>query len=85
MKIISIILLVIGMLLCAVGSFGSHFFTHQVMYDIMHADTGGIGSIASGLTNAWYLSFVSIAGCVVIFLGVILNIVAMVRAKKPIS
>ena len=82
MKIVSVIFIVIGMLLCVVGSFGTHFFTHQLMHDLMHTETGGIGSVASALTNAWYLSFVSIAGCVVIFIGVVLNIIAMFIGRK---
>jgi uncharacterized membrane protein len=82
MKIISIILIVIGLLLCTLGSFGTHFLIHQIMENIMRADSSGIGALASNLTNAWNLSFVGIAGCVVIFLGVILNIVAIFRAKK---
>jgi uncharacterized membrane protein len=82
MKIISIILIVIGLLLCAVGSFGTHFFVHHVMRDLMNAAAGGIGSVASGLQNAWYLSFVAMFGCLIMFLGVVLNIVVMLRAKK---
>lgn len=48
----------------------------------MHAETSGIGSVASALTNAWYLSFVSIAGCVVIFIGLMINIIAMFIGRK---
>lgn len=82
MKIISIILIVIGLLLCAVGSFGTHFFVHHLMHDLMHAETAGIGTIASNLNNAWYLSFVSMAGCALIFFGLILNIISMFTGRK---
>jgi hypothetical protein len=82
MKIISLVLLVIGLLLCLAGGFGTHFFIHHVIYDILHAETSGIGSIARGLDNAWYLSFVSIAGSAFVFLGLVFNIIAMFKGKK---
>jgi len=82
MKIVSIILLVIGLLLCLVSGVWTHFAVHNVMYDLMHSEVAGIGRIASNLTNAWYLSFVNMVGCVFIFLGVVLNIISMFKERK---
>lgn len=85
MKIISIILIVIGLLLCFVSSLWMHFAVHHVMHGMMHAETAGIGTIASNLSNAWYLSFVNMCGCVIIFIGVVLNIISMFAGRKQIN
>ena len=74
MKTISVVLIVAGVLLCFVSSLWMHFAVHHVMHDMMHAETSGIGTVASNLTTAWYLSFVNMVGCVIIFFGIILSI-----------
>ena len=85
MKIISIILIFIGLFLCAVGSAGMHFAIHKTIEGAMHAETAGVYSLAQNLETAWYLSIVSVVGCIVIFFGLVLNIISIFTGRKQIT
>lgn len=69
-------MIVIGLLVCFISSGWMHFATHHVMHYMMHSETEGIGKVASILTTAWYLSFVNMVGCVGLFVGLVLKVIA---------
>jgi hypothetical protein len=82
MKIISLILVIIGFLLCAVSGLGLRIEVSAITENIMRAEASGIGGLASALYLASVLSYVNIFGCLVIFLGIILNIASLFAGKK---
>jgi len=82
MKIIAVILTFIGLVVCFIGSVGTQYLLRSTLYAMMNSETSGIGAIARGFDNAMLAGYVAIFGCVIIFLGLLLNIVSMFTGKK---
>ncbi len=82
MRIISVILTFIGFVLCGIGSFGVRYMLYKVLEGLKNSETAGIGELARGFDNAVLLSYLSIFGCVIIFIGLILNFISMFTEKK---
>jgi hypothetical protein len=51
----------------------------------MSSEANGIGMIASAITTGSYLSYLNILGCTIILIGIILNIVSIIVARKQNS
>ena len=82
MKILSIILLVIGFILCGISSLALRYYLWQVINGMMASGTAGIGIVANGFDKMSLLSYVNIFGCVIIFLGIITSIVSLFTGRK---
>lgn len=85
MKIISIILIAIGLFLCAVGSVGVQYLLRKTLEALMNSETAGIGAIARGFDNAFLSNYIAIFGCVIIFIGLLLNIISIFTGRKQIT
>ena len=82
MKIISVIIITIGFVICAISSLGIRYSVYNIVSGLMNTETTGIGQLASALSNASLLSYVNIFGCVVIFIGLVQNFISMFTEKK---
>lgn len=82
MKIISIILIIFGFILCVGSSLGIRFAIYTLVDGLMSSDTAGIGMVASAISSASLLSYVNLFGCAIIFIGILLNIVGMFAGRK---
>jgi riboflavin transporter FmnP len=82
MRIISVILSVIGLMVCGVSAVGFRLTMSNLLNALLSGETSGIGQVASAITTANLLSYVNIFGCALIFLGILLNIFSMFGGKK---
>lgn len=78
----SVVLTFIGLVLCFVGSVGTQYMLRSTLDAMMNSETSGIGAIASGFDNAMKLGYVAIFGCVIVFIGLLINIISMFAGKK---
>jgi hypothetical protein len=82
MKIIAIILTSIGFVLCFFGNIGVQYLLRQTLAAMMDSQTSGIGAIASGFENTMLAGYVAIFGSVLVFLGILINIIALFTGRK---
>ncbi len=82
MKAISIILITIGFIMCGISSLGIRYAISVLTEGLMSAETAGIGTIASALTNASVFSYMNLFGCALIFFGIVFNLMGMFTEKK---
>ena len=82
MKIIAIILTFVGFVLAFFGSVGTQYLLRQTLAAMMNSETSGIGAIARGFDNTMTAGYVAIFGSVLVFLGIIVNIIALLAGRK---
>jgi uncharacterized membrane protein len=82
MKIISIILTFVGFVLCFVGSVGVQVLLRQTLAAMMDSETGGIGAIARGFDNTFLSNYVALFGCLLVFIGLLINIISLLAGRK---
>ena len=82
MKAASLILQLVGFLICFGSSIGFRFALGGILNAIMSSETSGIGQINSAVQSGYYLSYLNILGCVVILIGIILNIISVFVGRK---
>ena len=78
----SVVLTSIGLFLCFIGSVGTQYMLRSTLNAMMNSETSGIGAIARGFDNAMSLGYVAIFGCVIIFIGLLINIISMFTGRK---
>ena len=82
MKAASLILQLVGFLICFGTSVGFRFALAGILDAIMNSEAGGIGRISSAVETGSYLSYLNILGCVIILIGIILNIISVFVGRK---
>ena len=82
MKIISSIIIGIGLVITLISSLVIFYATHTGVSGVTNSAERGIGDIAWGLSTAYYASFINLFGCAILVLGVLLALVAMFTGRK---
>jgi hypothetical protein len=82
MRTISVILTFIGFVLCLAGSVGVQVLLRQTLFALLNSETGGIGAIARGFDNTFLSNYVALFGCLLIFIGLLLNIISLFTGRK---
>lgn len=72
MSMISKILVVVGLLATVVGNVMSFLGVRASINAIMSAESSGIAELANGLDSARTFSLVSLVGCLILIVGIIL-------------
>lgn len=78
----SVVLTFIGLVLCFIGSVGTQYMLRSTLDAMMNSETAGIGAIASGFENTILSNYVAIFGCVIIFIGLLVNVISMFAGRK---
>lgn len=82
MKIISLILLVIGLIICGISSLTIVYTITSAVNAAMNSGSAGIGMIGAALDTSRTMGFVNILGCAMIFFGIVFNIISWFTGKK---
>ncbi len=82
MKTASLILLVIGLILCGISSLTIVYSITSAVNQAMAGGAAGIGMIGAALDTSRTMGLVNIFGCVLIFIGIICNIIPSFTGRK---
>ncbi|MET0754358.1 MAG: hypothetical protein ABWZ66_13330 [Pyrinomonadaceae bacterium] len=83
MKIISLILLVIGLIICGISSLTIVYtITSAVNAAMNGGGSAGIGMIGAALDTSRTMGIVNLLGCAMIFFGIVFNIISLFTGRK---
>jgi len=77
--IISKIVIVLGLLVVLASNFATYYGIRTAVNGMLDSANGGIGIVAWGMDSAYFFSVVSLVGCFILIVGLILAALAKKR------
>lgn len=84
MSMISKIMVVVGLLATVVGNVMSYLGIRASINAIMAGESSGIAELARGLNSALTFSLVSLVGCLILIVGVVLAASSISAMRRPL-
>jgi hypothetical protein len=81
MQVISRGLIVVGLLIIVAGNLATYYGIHTAVNAMRDTAESGIGDVAWGMSSAYFYSFVSLFGCLLLVVGLVLT--ALRRKHQP--
>ena len=72
MRVVSRVLIVVGLLITIAGNLATFYGVRAAVRGMMNAESAGIASVAWGMTSAYSWSAVSLLGCFLLIVGLVL-------------
>ena len=79
MRIISRILIILGLLITIAGNFATYYGIRTAVNGMLDSASNGIGIVAWGMDSAYFYSLVSLVGCFLLVIG--LSLAALTRKQ----
>jgi hypothetical protein len=71
-RAISRILIVVGLLINVAGNLATYNGVHTAINGMMNSAENGIASVATGMSSAYSWSLISLVGCFILIVGLLL-------------
>ena len=81
MNLVSKALIVVGLIITVASNLTTYYGIRKAVYGMQNSATEGIGSVAWGMSTAYSFSFISLVGCLLLVVGLVLSVIK--RNPRP--
>ena len=81
MKVISKILIAIGLFITVISNLATYYGLHTAVQGVKNSADEGIGAVARGMDSAYFWSFISLFGCLILVVDVVLAFIKSLGEK----